>query len=317
MNVFRFNLVTLNLVAAVVRAGSISGGAKSLNMAVAAASKRLADLEKGLGVELFYRRQKGIEPTEAGRILFQNILTVLDDLEILSREIAEFATGARGQIRVWANHGAISQQFPDDLAGFMRANPGIRIELEERDSPEIIKAIVENRADIGVFPETVDPTGLQTFFYRREHLVIVVPEDHPMADVKEASFSRALDYELIGLLRGTPLAARIEYESQCLHRTPKLRMQVRSVEAMCQMIAAGLGIGILPLEAAKKYFDMMHLRAVGLAESWASRNAVVGVKDVGLLPGSVSQLLDWFLNIEKRKPVGCGGSTAADGGEGT
>ena len=300
MNVYRFNLVTLNLVAAVVRAGSISGGAKSLNMAVAAASKRLADLEKGLGVELFYRRQKGVEPTEAGRILFQNILTVLDDLEILSREVAEFATGARGQVRIWANHGAISQHFPDDLAGFMHANPGIRIELEERDSPEIIKAVSENRADIGVFPESVDPTGLQTFFYRQEHLAIVVPEDHPLAEQEIIGFAQALDYELIGLLRGTPLAARIEYESECLHRTPKLRMQVRSVEAMCRMISAGLGIGVLPLEAAEQYFEMMHLRAIGITESWATRNAVVGVRDVDLLPTSVGQLLGWLLNAENR-----------------
>lgn len=134
MNVFRFNLVTLALVAAIVRAGSISGGAQTLNMAVAAASKRLTEFEKVLGVELFYRRQKGVEPTEAGRILFQNIITVLDDLETLNRELAEFATGARGQIRVWANHGVISQRFPDDLAGFLQSNPGVRIELEERDS---------------------------------------------------------------------------------------------------------------------------------------------------------------------------------------
>lgn len=300
MNVFRFNLVTLSLVAAVVRAGSISGGARSLNMAVAAASKRLTDLEKELGVELFYRRQKGVEPTEAGRILFQNILTILDDLETLSRELAEFATGARGQIRIWANHGAISQRFPDDLAGFMNANPGIRVELEERDSPEIIKAVVENRADIGVFPESVDPTGLQTFFYRRENLVIVVPEDHPLANQRETSFAHSLDYELVGLLRGTPLAARIEYESQSLHRTPRLRIQVRSVEAMCRMIAAGLGIGVLPLEAAEQYLELMHLRAVAITDDWASRNAVVGVRDVDLLPTSVGQLLEWFLSAEKR-----------------
>ena len=186
------------------------------------------------------------------------------------------------------------------MAGFMRANPGIRIELEERDSPEIIKAITENRADIGIFPESVDPTGLQTFFYRRENLVVVVPEDHPLADQSAISFAKTLDYELIGLLRGTPLAARIEYESQNLHRTPKLRVQVRSVEAMCRMIAADLGIGILPMEAAEQYLQLMHLRAIGLTDSWASRNAVVGVRDVELLPTAVGHLLEWLLSAEKR-----------------
>jgi DNA-binding transcriptional LysR family regulator len=300
MNVYRHNFVTLALVAAVMRAGSISGGAKTLNLAVAAASKRLTDLEKELGVELFYRRQKGVEATEAGRILFQNILTIMDDLETLDRELEEFATGARGQVRVWANHGAISQQFPYDLAGFMKANPGIRIELEERDSPEIIKAIAENRADIGVFPESVDPTGLQTFFYRQEHLVIVVPDDHPLAGQQQATFAKALDYELVGLLRGTPLAARIEYESHSLHRTPALRIQVRSVEAMCRMISTGLGIGILPFEAVEQYTELMGLRTVSMTDSWATRNAVVGVRDAEVLPTAVGELLDWFLAASKR-----------------
>jgi len=292
MNPYRFNLVTLALIAAVVRAGSISGGAKALNMAIAAASKRLTDFEEQLGVTLFYRRSNGVETTEAGRALFQNIVTVLDDINKLASEISEFASGARGQIRVWATPPAISQSLPDDLSRFILDNPGVRIDLDECDSVDVIKAVLDNRADIGVFAETSDPSGLETFVYRQEELVLVVPKDHVLAKRKSVTFARALEHDFIGLLPGTPLAARVEYESRRIGSMPSLgRLQVRGVEAMCRMIGAGIGIGISPRDAVGRHLKALKLETVALSDPWAKRNSIVGVRDVKSLPSPVRLLL--------------------------
>src|SRR3954469_9602792 len=128
MNPSRFNLVTLALIVAVAREGSISGGAKAVNLAVAAASKRIADLESQIGLQIFYRRAHGVELTEAGRAIFHNVLNILENVEVLDRAIQEIGSGARSQVRIWANPAAISEALPDDLSAFIRTHRDVSVE---------------------------------------------------------------------------------------------------------------------------------------------------------------------------------------------
>jgi DNA-binding transcriptional LysR family regulator len=175
-NYSRFNVTTLSLIVAVARAGSISAGAQAMNLAVAAASKRLSDFEEQMQIKLFYRRTVGVELTDAGREIYHFVLNVLEHLERREREIAQFAKGVRGQVRVWANPPAISQSLPEDLAQFLNQNSGISLDVEEREGPDIVRAVRENRADIGIFGESMNAAGLAVFPYHKERLGLVVPK---------------------------------------------------------------------------------------------------------------------------------------------
>jgi DNA-binding transcriptional LysR family regulator len=279
LNPSRFNFVTLALIVNVVRAGSISGGAKAMNLALAAASKRIADFESYVGVAIFSRLPQGVDLTEAGRAIFHNILAILENVELLHRNIEEIGAGGHSRVRIWVSPAAISERIPEEISSFIQAHEDVAVELEEHDSSEIIKAVRENRADIGIFVDAMNSNGLQTKVYCEEELVVIVPAEHALAGKNVTTLSEALTYDFVGLLSGTPLAARVDYESSRLGRTPNFKIHVRGVETMCRMIAAGLGIGILPEAAARRYMQHMPLRSLAIDEAWAKRRLFIGYRD--------------------------------------
>lgn len=275
--------MTLALIVSVVRAGSISAGAKAMNLALAAASKRIADFESYVGVAIFSRLPQGVELTDAGRAIFHNILSILENVEQLRRNIEEIGAGGRSHVRIWVSPAAISERIPEQLSSFIQAHQDVTVELEERDSSEIIRAVRENRADIGIFVDAMNSNGLETQVYCEEELVVIVPSNHPLARTNTTTLAEALTYDFVGLQSGTPLAARVDYESSRLGRTPNFKIQVRGAETLCRMVAAGLGVGILPEAAARRYVDGMGLRSIAIDEAWATRRLFLGYRDEATL----------------------------------
>jgi DNA-binding transcriptional LysR family regulator len=283
VNFARFDLVTLGLFVSVARAGSITRGAQQSNLAVAAASKRITDLEAHLGTELLYRYSNGVKLTEAGNTFFQHALEIIQDVERMSSTMSDYAAGSRGQVRIWANTSAITQFLPDDLMLFMRAHPAIRIDLEEQNSGAIVAAVRENRADIGIYADQTPADGMTVFDYRRDELVLIVPKDHALAGRASISLSDALDYDFVSLAQSTSLAERLHAESSRLQKPLKLRIQVRSFDAVCRMVMAGLGIGILPRIAAQPHMRPLGLKLVRLEDEWAKRRLLLCLRaTVGL-----------------------------------
>jgi DNA-binding transcriptional LysR family regulator len=254
-----------------------------MNLALAAASKRIADFESYVGVAIFSRLPQGVELTDAGRAIFHNILSILENVEQLHRNIEEIGAGGRSHVRIWVSPAAIGEGLPEELSRFLTTHKDVTVELEERDSTEIIKAVRENRADIGIFVDAMNSNGLQTRVYCEEDLVVIVPADHPLAKSSATTLAEALTYDFVGLQSGTPLAARVDYESSRLGRTPNFKIQVRGVETLCRMVAAGLGIGIVPEAAAKRYLERKGLRSVAIEEAWAKRRLFLGYRDEATL----------------------------------
>jgi DNA-binding transcriptional LysR family regulator len=294
LNPSRINFVTLALIASVVRAGSISAGAKTMNLALAAASKRIADFESYVGVAIFSRLPQGVELTDAGRAIFHNILSILENVEQLHRNIEEVGAGGRSHVRIWVSPAAIGEGIPEELSSFLTTHKDVTVELEERDSSEIIKAVRENRADIGIFVDAMNSNGLETRVYCEEELVVIVPANHPLAKSNDTTLAEALTYDFVGLQSGTPLAARVDYESSRLGRTPNFKIQVRGVETLCRMVAAGLGLGIVPEAAAKRYLDRMGLRSVSINEAWAKRRLFLGYRDEATLRHAARLLVGYL-----------------------
>jgi DNA-binding transcriptional LysR family regulator len=295
LNPSRFNFVTLALIASVVRAGSISAGAKAMNLALAAASKRIADFESYVGVAIFSRLPQGVELTDAGRAIFHNILSILENVEQLHRHIEEIGAGGRSHVRIWVSPAAISERIPEEISSFLQTHRDVTVELEERDSSEIVKAVRENRADIGIFVDAMNSNGLETRVYCEEELVVIAPESHALAKASTTTLAEALTYDFVGLQSGTPLAARVDYESSRLGRTPNFKIQVRGVETLCRMVAAGLGIGIVPEAAAKRYLGSMGLRSVAINEAWAKRRLFLGYRDEATLRHAAQLLVRYLL----------------------
>jgi DNA-binding transcriptional LysR family regulator len=297
MNLHRLDLFSLSLFAQVARCGSISKAAELSALAIGAASKRITDLEAAVGAPLLQRHSRGVTLTAAGQALQRHAQRILADVDQLEADLSDYASGLTGVVRLWANTSAVTQFLPADVSAFVQANPGIRIELEEEDSTAVVMAVVDGRADLGIFADRTPTLGLQVMAYREDRLVLVVPQGHALARRRSLALDEALEYDFVSLPKSTSLAQRLLAESEALGRRLKLRIHVRSFDAMCQMVAAGMGIAILPREAIQPHVRSMNLRQVDLTDAWASRKLVLGVRDLHAVPRHVRLLIDHLCAI--------------------
>ncbi|WP_459615810.1 LysR substrate-binding domain-containing protein [Bordetella sp. 2513F-2] len=291
MNPARFDLTTLALFVAVARHGSISAGARQSHLAVGAASKRISDLEAALGTPLLFRNASGVALTDAGQACLAHAQRVLQDLEQMAGALSDFAQGVRGQVRIAANTSSITQFLPEDLAGFMAAHPAVRIDLEEQNSADIVAALLENRADVGIIADRTPAQGLQTLAYRTDELVLVTPAGHALGGRRRVAFADTLDYDYVGLPPATSLATRLAEASARLAQPMRLRIQVRSFDAICRMVAATRAIGVLPRVAAEPHARSMGLRLIPLADDWARRGLLLAVRDLDVLTAAARLLV--------------------------
>lgn len=292
MNVHRLDLVSLSLFASVVRSGSISKGADAANLVVAAASKRMSALEETVGTALFERHSRGVTLTPAGQALFQHAQRILSDVDHLSADLSDYAAGVVGVVRLWANTSAVTQFLPAQLAAFIAANPGIRIELEEQNSREVVMAVADGRADLCIFADRTPEMGLTVLPYAEDRLVLVVPAGHPPAAGDALPFEAALEHDFVCLSEGTSIAQRLQAQADALGRRIKVRIRVRSFDAMCLMVAAGLGVAVLPLAAIQPHVRSMGLRHLPLTDAWAQRRLLLGVRDRAALSRSARSLME-------------------------
>jgi DNA-binding transcriptional LysR family regulator len=292
INPTHFDLHTLRIFMLVAQTGSLTKAAEKSHMTLSALSKRIAELERTVDCALFLRMPRGLELTPAGHELVQHARSVLDTVSRMADDMSDFAIGVRGHVRVWANTSSIIQFLPADLAGFIRAQPLIRISLEEKLSTDVIAALADGKADLGIFADNVPSQDVEKFLYRRDRLVVLVPPNHPLASQSEVSFSDTLSYDFVGLNQGSSLLQRLADASVVLDKVLRLRIQVSSFDGICRMIEAGLGIGVLPQGAVRAENFGAGLRAIQLTDTWASRTLWVGVKSKAALLPEALKLLD-------------------------
>jgi DNA-binding transcriptional LysR family regulator len=288
----RLDLTTLNLVLAIEQTRSITRGAQQEHLALAAASKRVSDLEARLGVQLFERRSRGVEPTEACRALVRHIRSLHASLHALESEVVEFARGIKGHLRIAANSGAIAECLPADLVAFSQGHPQIRISLEDLTSAEVQAAVAEGRADAGVFTAPLLDSRLQTWSYASGRLAVLVPKRHALAEQDSVRFADLLDYDLIGLHAGASAQEMMRQQAQALGRTLNARIQVRGFDAIAQLVEAGLGVAVLPGGPAERFSRVFDVKLLALDEDWAVREYCLGVLRQERLPAVLQRFVD-------------------------
>lgn len=292
MNLNRLDLTSLSLFTLIVRTGSISRGADLTHLAVGAASKRVSDLERAVGVSLLERHSRGVRPTEAGRVLFERARGVLKEVEHLSADLSDYASGVVGVVRLWANTSAVTQFLPRELAAFQSGNPGIRIELEEQNSSDIVSAVLDGSADFGIFADRISTHGLALLNYRCDRLVLVVPSGHALHRRKAVPFSEVVDNDFVCLASATSLSQRMDDETELLGRRMRVRIRVRSFDAMCLMVSNRMGVAVLPETAIQPHLRSMGLKTILLTDSWTNRQLLIGVRDANAVPRPVRLLID-------------------------
>lgn len=298
----RLDLTTLNLVLAIADTRSITRGAEREHLALAAASKRVSDLEARFGVRLFERRARGVEPTEAGRALVRHVRTLHESLHALESEVVEFSRGIKGHLRVAANAGAISECLPPDLAAFSREHPQIRISLEDLTSAEVQAAVAEGRADVGIFVPPQLDNRLAVHRYRQGDLAAVVPAHHALARRRQVRFASLLEHDIVGLHHGAAAQEQMRAVAEAAGRTLNARLQVRGFDAIAQLVEAGLGMAVLPAASAARLAQVFDVKVLPLAEPWARRDYLLAVRQHQVLPTVVQRFVQALCPPDQPQP---------------
>lgn len=280
----------------------MSKAAESLNIALSAASRRLSLLEYELGTPLIVRRPHGIEPTAAGVTMMNYARDVLRLGDRLKVSLDEHRSGIRGYVRVSASSSVLVQRLAKDLSQFVRENPQIKLDLEERPSEATISAVLNKQADIGIIVHDNQVEGLKIVPYSGDRLAIALPNNHRFAKRRELRFADILDEDVVALESGTATNKLLSSRAIELGRPMKVRVQVRSFEVMCLMINQGLGIGILPELGARPLSKALGITLVKLAETWAQRQYAICVRSLEDIEAPSSRLIE-FLTTSAEKDV--------------
>jgi DNA-binding transcriptional LysR family regulator len=288
----RLDLTSLQLFVAVCEAGSIGRAAGQEFIAASAVSKRLSDLEAALGTPLLYRRPRGVELTPAGETFLHHARSVLFSLERMQGELSEFAQGVRGHVRIHANLSAIVQFLPEDLAGFARRHPQVKLDLEEHVSAEVVRAVRDGDADVGICNTGGALADLQVRRYRQDRLVVAVPRGHPLAVYDAVWYADTLDHDQIGMSGNSAIDVAMRRAAAAAGKDIPLRVRVTGLDALCRMVHNRLGIGLLPDRAFELLRGVGDLQAVPLRDDWAVRDIDLLARDFDALPVTARMLVD-------------------------
>ncbi|HYP35762.1 MAG TPA: LysR substrate-binding domain-containing protein [Stellaceae bacterium] len=287
----RFDLTDLRLFLHVVEAGSITHGAERMNLAIAAASTRIRHMEVSLGTPLLSRERQGVRPTEAGRTLLHHARMLLQQADRMRGDLAEYADGLRGQVRLMSNTNALTEFLPEPLSAFLASHPQINIDLEERLSDEIVAAVADGTADVGIVAGTVEVAGLEVLPFRVDRFVLVVATNHPLSAVEQIAFAKVLDFDFVGLDRASALQRFLSEKAERIGRRLRLRVQLRGFDAVCRLVECNVGIGVVPATTAERHAKTMSIHRIELIDEWAVRKLTICVRRQADLPAYARELV--------------------------
>lgn len=291
-------LTDLRLFVHVAEAGNLTRGAARAFLSAPAASARIQALEVQLDSRLLYRGHKGVSLTQSGETLLRHARIILRQVDYLRDEFSAPGRDERGHVRIFANTTAVTEFMPEILARFLADRPGVTVDLQERLTQDILRAVRDGTADLGIVSGEVDLNGLEAIRFSTDKLVLATPIAHALAARRSIAFGETLAFEHIGLHEGSTLLAFLRGLLERNGYDRALRVKVRSFEAMCRMVEAGVGIGVVPESAARRHARTMSIALIAIDEPWALRERIVLVRALDALPRAARTLVSELVKHE-------------------
>jgi len=293
-----YDLTDLRLFVAIAEARNLTRGAERVHLAASSASHRMRLLEESIGTPLLVREPRGVSLTRAGDALLRHARQVFAQLEQMHADLAPYAHGVRGHVSLWANTHATHTFLPDSLAAFLQRHPQVSISLEEHTSPEVVMAVARGEVEVGVIADAIEGAEVELLPYRADRLVLIAPPQHPLAMCASTPFAAVLGYPFVMLHAGSAIHTFTMNAAAALGRHLEVRIQVRSFEAVCRMVSAGVGIGLVPRSAITTGASRVPLTVIELDEPWAQRDLKVCVRKRELLSGFAADLVACLLDSD-------------------
>lgn len=289
-----FDLVDLRLLAAIAEAGSLSKAAASFPIALSAASNRLRQFEQRSGLTLFTRTADGMVPTPAGRLVLDRVSHVLAETEKLNDTLRDLSGQRRISLRLAGTTVANSTFLPPALGPFLADYPEIDLQLVERNSAEVLTAVLAGEAEVGVFDGNLATGNVISLPFRHDKLVLVVPEAHALAASRSVQLKDALGYAFVCLPPERAMQRFIEEMAAQNAQPLKIRVRAPSFYAIAQLVAQNAGIAMLPEAAALRHVRELPVKVVALDDAWATRELRICIRAWDALSTHARQLISYL-----------------------
>lgn len=300
-----FDLADLRLFLHLAECRNLTRGAKAASLSPAAASGRLKSLEGQLNARLFYRDSRGLVMTHAGEMMQRHARAILRQIEHVRNDFLALSSDSSGHFRIFANTTPITESLPAALAVFMKDRPNVTVDIQERNTRDVVRGVAESAADVGVLSVSgqLEPDDLQHRLFSTDRLVLVVPSGHPLSQRDTVSFEESLAVPHVGF-RDSTLQHLLVDRAGLLNRKLGMRVLMSSYETMCMMIAAGVGVGVLPESCAERYVRSgMPLEVVKLSDAWSLRERYVIYRDLDALPLCARAFIDTLIEMQAQPRV--------------
>lgn len=291
----KLDLLSLRLFLTVCEEQSIGRAAERESITPSAVTKRIQDLEYLFDVKLLYRNAKGTIPTPVGEALADHARKIFQLVEGIRSDLSEFAEGAKGHVRISAVPSALAGFLAVELKDFADMHPRIDLDVREQLSSEVVHAVATGTADIGVYATPPEVLGeVETYAYKHDELVVMLPLAHPLAGMKSLAFSQLLETDLVGVAESSSVMSQLRRAAADLNQHLTLRYQVQSNEIAREMVAAGFGVTVLPRGLATQARSGQ-IATVSLSDAWASREMRICVRRGATLPAQTRAMLQFLL----------------------
>ena len=299
----RLDFFDLRLFLNIVDTGSLTKGAARSAISLQAASERIKKLEQQYQVSLFSRHSGGVKMTFAGQVFAEHAQALLQQGQQLSQAMAGFSEGLNSNISLWSNSSAQSEYLPLLLPQYLVNNPNIQIDLKEAESNDIIAALTNGTAKLGLISSFFATPQLQTLEFSDDPLVLICPEQHDLSTGKALKLGDCLNYPFVGLMQYHSLQQSIETQARLLHCEIQYRLRLPNFAAIAQVVANNVGIAIMPQRAAQRLAKLYSFKQIQLSGDWANRKLLLAAKNFDELSAAYQHFSQFLLSAEIQKAL--------------
>lgn len=271
----KVDTTTVRLVLAVVEEGSISRAADKLGLAVAAASRRVSDLEQQLGAKLFRRLPHGVEMTESGDKLLQHIRQIDNLVDRLEGDAQALNDGLDGRIIIGAPKAVVIEFLAREIADIQRKYPRISLKIIEENSMIVQQLLREKVIDVGIYEKKSGFLDLARSPYREDRLVLVYSRPHFQFRDGPIGIDDILDVPIVSLGKGSAILSAVRRAYRSRGRLFPGNFTVSGFDTMLALVRHGLGVGLMPPDVLRSFHPEEALGSAALDGDWHHRSYVL------------------------------------------
>jgi DNA-binding transcriptional LysR family regulator len=246
---------------------NVTRAAARLGIQQAPLSQQIKLFERTLGAQLFRRKPRGVELTEAGLALRSEATSIFASVGRAVDTVIRAARGEQGEIRIGLTTSAGFHPLPPQaIRSFRRANPTVKIAFEQNSTPGLIGALQAGRVDVAFIRTAIgQPAGVRVLPLIEEPMVVALPSGHPLAGRKTGNglTLKSLAHEkFIGYPRAAGAGLYDSVIAACIASgfSPDIAHEAPQIVTTLNLVAAGMGISVVPSSMQRLRLDAVVYR---------------------------------------------------------